>query len=173
MPISLYNGVGSLRVANGDTITASYTDADNAEGGTGVVVTAQAQVSIVDTDGDGMPDAWENAHGLDPNSNVGDDGANGDPDGDGMRNADELVADTDPQDPASLLAVVELEETPEGFIVVRWQSRPHKLYRVYWSTDRTTWVAGVVLGSGGSTTQWTDTFTPSLMEKRYKIRIMQ
>ncbi|MBN1918502.1 MAG: S8 family serine peptidase [Verrucomicrobia bacterium] len=173
MPISLYTGVGSVRISDGDTITVSYTDADNAEGGTNVVVTAQALVSAVDTDGDGMPDAWEIAHGLDPYSGVGDDGASGDPDGDGSPNGDELAADTDPQNPGSLLAVVEIEETPEGFIVVRWQSRPNKLYRVYWSTDRTTWLPSDVVTSAGAQTEWTDISTPSLVEKRYKIQVLQ
>ncbi len=44
-----------------------------------------------DTDGDGMPDGWEVANGLDPTSNSGDDGTNGDPDGDGLINLYEYV----------------------------------------------------------------------------------
>jgi clumping factor A len=46
-----------------------------------------------DTDHDGMPDAWETAHGLNPL--VAD--ASGDPDGDGRTNLDEYNAGTDPQ----------------------------------------------------------------------------
>jgi len=42
-----------------------------------------------DTDGDGMDDAWEVFYGLDPTSAVGDDGAYGDPDGDGIINIEE------------------------------------------------------------------------------------
>ena len=39
-----------------------------------------------DTDGDGMPDGWEAANGLDPTSNSNMDGTFGDPDGDGLIN---------------------------------------------------------------------------------------
>src|SRR5256714_9569195 len=47
-----------------------------------------------DTDGDGMPDAWEVAHGPNPNLND----ANGDPDGDGISNFREFQRGTDPYD---------------------------------------------------------------------------
>ncbi len=51
-----------------------------------------------DSDGDGLPDWWESANGLDPGSNRGDDGAWGDPDNDGLNNRAEFLAGTDPQD---------------------------------------------------------------------------
>jgi hypothetical protein len=44
-----------------------------------------------DQDGDGLPDAWETAHGLNPRS------ASGDPDRDGLPNGDEWANGTDPQ----------------------------------------------------------------------------
>ncbi|MDD3603714.1 MAG: alpha-amylase family glycosyl hydrolase [Kiritimatiellae bacterium] len=50
-----------------------------------------------DRDGDGLPDDWESANSLDPNSSSDDDGAAGDPDDDDMTNAQELLAGTDPQ----------------------------------------------------------------------------
>ena len=52
---------------------------------------------IVDTSGDGIPDSWESAHGLDPSLN----NASGDPDGDGYTNLQEYLAGTDPQGPNS------------------------------------------------------------------------
>ena len=45
-----------------------------------------------DSDGDGMPDAWEVTHGLNPNLND----ANSDLDGDGTSNAKEFQRGTDP-----------------------------------------------------------------------------
>ncbi|MFP6881512.1 MAG: hypothetical protein VCA34_11205, partial [Roseibacillus sp.] len=69
-------------------------------------------VVVLDQDGDNLPDSWETANGLDPNDDgtVGEsaaglkDGPNGplgDPDNDGLSNADELDNNTDPQDPDS------------------------------------------------------------------------
>ena len=44
-----------------------------------------------DTDNDGLPDGWEWKYGLDPLSSANDDGAVGDPDGDGMSNLQEYT----------------------------------------------------------------------------------
>ena len=49
-----------------------------------------------DTDDDSLPDGWECEHGLDPLSDQGDHGADGDYDGDGVLNATELAAGTNP-----------------------------------------------------------------------------
>ena len=51
----------------------------------------------IDSDGDGLPDWWEIAHGLDPNSADGIDGAYGDADGDALDNWAEYLAGTDPR----------------------------------------------------------------------------
>jgi len=55
-----------------------------------------------DTDGDGLPDGWEAAHGMDPlASNAGDPrtDASADPDLDGLANAQEAALGTDPFQP--------------------------------------------------------------------------
>ena len=53
-------------------------------------------VSALDSDGDGLPDWWETANGLDPYSADGADGSYGDPDGDGLDNWGEFHAGTNP-----------------------------------------------------------------------------
>ena len=55
-----------------------------------------------DTDKDGMPDAWEVAHGLDP-ADPGD--AAADADHDGLTNLQEYRAGTDPRDASSVLTL--------------------------------------------------------------------
>jgi outer membrane protein assembly factor BamB len=57
-----------------------------------------------DSDGDGLPNAWEAAFGLATNNANGDDGPDGDPDGDGLRNLAEYIAGTDPTNRASRVA---------------------------------------------------------------------
>ncbi|NJC89137.1 MAG: hypothetical protein FIB02_11515, partial [Desulfuromonas sp.] len=50
-----------------------------------------------DLDGDGLPNSWELANGLDPYSAVGANGPSGDPDGDGLTNVQEYAAGTNPK----------------------------------------------------------------------------
>ena len=51
-----------------------------------------------DTDGDGLPDRWEDANSLSPISGGGDDGPDGDRDGDGWTNGQEYLAGTGAND---------------------------------------------------------------------------
>ena len=71
-----------------------------------------------DADGDGMPDVWESAHGLNPNVND----ANGDLDGDGVSNLDEYLQGTDPNDPNS--AKYSLTVTGVGATVTKNPDQP-------------------------------------------------
>ena len=52
---------------------------------------------VVDGDSDGLPDSWETTFGLDPASGTGVNGPAGDPDNDGVSNADERTAGTHPR----------------------------------------------------------------------------
>lgn len=61
-----------------------------------VPAAARAQ-STADSDGDGLPDAWETQYNLNPNNANGIHGAAGDPDRDGLPNSDEFANGTNPR----------------------------------------------------------------------------
>lgn len=68
---------------------------------TSSIVTLTVSLPNPDSDGDGMPDAWEVANGTNPGLND----ANADPDGDGMSNLREYWAGTSPTNAASALRI--------------------------------------------------------------------
>jgi hypothetical protein len=68
-----------------------------------------------DSDGDGLPDDWELANGLNPLSASGDNGANGDPDHDGFTNLQEFLAGTNPRDAQSVLKISSISRISGGF----------------------------------------------------------
>lgn len=68
-------------------------------------------VRPIDADDDGMPDAWEIAHGLDPHNPAD---AALDPDGDGLSNLQEYLLGGDPHAPDDRLPGLALMETWTG-----------------------------------------------------------
>jgi hypothetical protein len=93
----------------------------------GLTVRLASMPPFIDSDGDGLPDWWEEAYGLDPFSAVGDSGRDGDPDFDGFTNIQEYEAGTDPIDPDSALRAVSSAPQP-GRVVVSWQTIPGRQY---------------------------------------------
>jgi hypothetical protein len=61
----------------------------SADGSTGIKDANYAQTA--DSDGDGLPDWWESLYGFDTLRSTGNDGAGGDPDGDGLSNLAEYL----------------------------------------------------------------------------------
>jgi hypothetical protein len=85
-----------------------------------------ASSTIQDTDGDGLPDDWEIAYGLDPLDPAD---ALLDSDQDGLNNRDEFLAGTDPLDPSSLLRL-EWALGPGPAIMLRFTAMPGRSYIV-------------------------------------------
>jgi hypothetical protein len=81
---------GVAFMANGDLVVANSWFNRLERYGSGAALPACAG----DSDCDGLPDAWELAHGLNPNDPSD---AFGDPDGDGLNNREEYALGTDPR----------------------------------------------------------------------------
>ncbi|HLP75290.1 MAG TPA: hypothetical protein VK327_00090, partial [Candidatus Paceibacterota bacterium] len=83
-----------------------------------------------DTDGDGLPDAWEAVNGT--QVNVPD--AGNDPDGDGFTNWQEYLAGTNPVDAGSLLKISGVTATASG-AVLEFLAASNHTYSVLQSTN--------------------------------------
>ncbi len=102
--------------------------------GTGYLKTDS--VARTDSDGDGMPDAWEQQRfGNLTKAAIGTDA-----DGDGQSDAAEYIADTDPNSPISFLKIVShTYGNGQTTVALRFTSQPTRLYRIQESTNLTTW----------------------------------
>jgi hypothetical protein len=114
-----------------------------------------------DTDGDGLRDAWEMAHGLDHLTATGRHGADGDADGDGQSNHAEFIAGTRPDDASSVLLAKAV--TTDGQVIeVSWTSIPGKRYGISLSQDLALWTRAqdggqplVLTAADGAVTRFT------------------
>jgi len=118
---------------------------------------AQVQTDAVlrgtDSDHNGLPDAWELLNfghlGVNPNA---------DPDGDGMSNLEEYIAGTNPNDPASALAITAYGTTPGGTAAsFTWDSSLTRFYTLEKTLNLSppvTWLdsgLGILLPAGATT----------------------
>jgi len=149
-------------------ITATATDPN----GNTSAFSAPVAVSSMDSDGDGMPDAWENAPGRNLNPNNAAD-ANIDSDGDGLTNLKEFRAGTDPRSAASVLRITTLARSGND-LGLTFASVAGKTYRIESKDDllSATWVLleDQVFATGAST-QILDSGAAALARRFYRVTL--
>jgi hypothetical protein len=84
--------------------------------------------AAIDSDGDGIPDAWESLNQLDPEAIDCDDDA----DKDRVSNYDEYLAGTDPHNPNSYLRLT-ATVLPNNRVRLTWNTVPGRRYEVLWA----------------------------------------
>jgi hypothetical protein len=174
---TFYNGP-----ANGDENIQQMSTLALGPGGTMVIAPSSygdgldwATVLLVsaplDTDGDGLPDAWETAHGL-----SAEDGADAalDPDGDTVSSLREYLAGTDPQNAASVFRVESVAATGAGGAqVITFNAQADRTYTVLYRTNLTsgTWlkVADVSTAPNAASVNVTDSGSVGERSRFYRI----
>jgi hypothetical protein len=133
-----------------------------AGGSPGVADEATAPSGFEDTDGDGLPDLWERRMGLWVGAGAFDRGQD-DRDSDGVTNAGEWAAGTDPNAPQSRMAL-EVGLSREGRVRLRWERVPGRRVSVRVSGTlgglEKEGVSIPARGTGG-VAEWEDTVGPS------------
>jgi hypothetical protein len=124
----------TYRPAHGFTGSDGFSFQVTGGSSTGPAVPVTFQVTpVLDSDSDGMPDAWETLHEVSTPSD--------DDDGDGVPNFQEYIALTDPQDGADFFHVdVTGEGTLPGWIHLQWPAKGGVRYCVQYSNDLASFV---------------------------------
>ena len=134
--------------------------------------TAGAVYRIVwkDTDGDELPDDWEQQYFGSTTGAA----ASADPDGDGFTNLQEFLAGTDPTNAMSALRITFIA-TSSTNIVIRFASVTNKLYSIertdILTTNVWTTVTNNVAGTGG-VVQYMDVGAAGVSNRFYRVRLL-
>ena len=129
--------------------------------------------AILDSDGDGLPDYWEIANGLDPNNPDGINGAWGNPSGDGIPNILKFLGDFNPHDPNDG-SVLQPILSPNG---ATWRLQfpviLNRRYQIETSANLGTWGntgTSFTVTTANPTYFWFDP-TPTAAPRYYRVRI--
>jgi len=139
-------------------------------------VSLSLEVVVLDGDGDGLPADWEALNGLDDADDTGDNGALGDPDGDGLSNMDEWLVGLDPQvadaDGFPRLAIELSGAAPE----LSFPTLPDRIYQLESSDDLESWtdhgLPRSTVGAGGPDTWVIDDLPPAVGTRFYRMIIL-
>jgi glycosidase len=129
--------------------------------------------SILDSDGDGLPDYWEAQNGLDPNNPDGVEGAESDADGDGLSAILEFLADFNPLDSADGHLLTPVISPSGNTWRLQFPVIPNRVYQVEESDGLDDWQelgASFSVPSANPMHLWTDP-APVTGKRFYRVRI--
>jgi YD repeat-containing protein len=148
---------------DGTAISYAYDAAGNRTNSTIVAGTN------ADSDGDGLPDAWEISNGLDALNAID---ALADADGDSLSNRDEYLAGTDPQNESSVLSIATIAFAALD-VRITFTSVPGKTYVVEQTEALSSgsWTpSGASLTGTGSLAQFIQTAGALSAQRFYRVR---
>jgi hypothetical protein len=130
--------------------------------------------AVLDSDGDGLPDFWEDRYRLEGSNPDGEHGALGDRDGDGAINSLEFLAGSDPNVPADGAAVLYPRIARSGG---SWRLTfpvlPNRRYQVQTSANLLTWEnagSSFTVPAANFAHEWLDP-SPAAAQRFYRVRL--
>ena len=148
-----------------NVVTLTGYDVHGAATGTQTFSIVSTALTFIDTDDDGLPDAWEKTNALDKLPTLT--AATTDTDGDGQSNAAEYLAGTDPRNAASVLTL-----SATGQVALAHTALAGRTYRITYRDSLTTgtWLPLTTRAATNTdaTVQFTD--TPGTAQRFYRLQ---